>query len=141
MTTSFGSVCFGSLLVAIVQALRQIANMARNNQDANGLLVCCAQCILGCLESLLEYFNKWAFVYVGLYGYSYIEAGKNVITLFKDRGWEAIIADNLVGTTMFFLSLAVGLITGAVGILFVTQTNWWDTFANTAGDKKIIAFM
>lgn len=37
-----------------------------------------------------------AFVYVGLYGYSYIEAGKNVITLFKNRGWEAIIADDLI---------------------------------------------
>ena len=37
-----------------------------------------------------------AFVYVGLYGYSYLEAGKNVITLFKNRGWEAIIADDLI---------------------------------------------
>jgi len=115
--------------------------MARNNGDANALLACCANCILGCLESILEYFNKWAFVYVGLYGYSYLEAGKNVMTLFKNRGWEAIIADNLVGTTMFFLSLAVGLITGAVGILFVTQTNWWDSFASTSGNKQIIAFM
>ena len=37
-----------------------------------------------------------AFVYVGLYGYSYLEAGRNVITLFKNRGWEAIIADDLI---------------------------------------------
>lgn len=40
-------------------------------------------------------FNKWAFVYVGIYGFGYIEAGKNVIELFKSRGWEAIIADDL----------------------------------------------
>jgi len=140
-TTSFGSICFGSLLVAIIQAVRQLANMARSNGDANALLVCCADCILGCLESILEYFNKWAFVYVGLYGYSYIEAGKNVMTLFKNRGWEAIIADNLVGTTMFFLSLAVGLITGAAGIIFVERTDWWSTFANASGNNKIIAFI
>jgi hypothetical protein len=127
--------------VAIIQAVRQLANTARNNGDANALLVCCADCILGCLESILEYFNKWAFVYVGLYGYSYLEAGKNVMALFKNRGWEAIIADNLVGTTMFFISLAVGLITGAVGLLFVTETDWYDSFANTAGNEKIIAFM
>ena len=37
-----------------------------------------------------------AFVYVGSYGYSYLEAGKNFITLFKNRGWEAIITDDLI---------------------------------------------
>ena len=101
MTTSFGSICFGSLLVAIVQALRALANQAQENGDA-GILACIAVCILGCIESLIEYFNKWAFIYVGIYGYSYLEAGKNVIALFRNRGWEAIIADDLVGNALFF---------------------------------------
>ena len=43
-----------------------------------------------------------AFVYVSLYGYSYLEAGKNVITLFKNRGWEAIIADDLISNGMYY---------------------------------------
>ena len=80
MTTSFGSICFGSLLVAIVQATRALAEAARNND--NQILVCIADCLLSCLQSILEYFNKWAFVYVGLYGYSYIEAGKSEFVLF-----------------------------------------------------------
>jgi len=66
----------------------------RENGDA-GILACIAECLLSCLAGLVEYFNKWAFVYVGIYGYGYIEAGKNVIQLFKNRGWEAIIADDL----------------------------------------------
>ena len=57
LTTSFGSICFGSLLVAIVQATRALANAARDNE--NQILVCIATCILACIESLLEYFNKW----------------------------------------------------------------------------------
>lgn len=48
LTTSFGSICFGSLLVAIIQALRALADSARNND--NQILVCIAMCILGCLE-------------------------------------------------------------------------------------------
>ena len=48
LTTSFGSICFGSLLVAIVQALKALAQSARNND--NQLLICIAECILGCLE-------------------------------------------------------------------------------------------
>jgi hypothetical protein len=123
MTTSFGSICFGSLLVAILQALRQLVNSARNGD--NGILICIADCILGCLESILEYFNKWAFVYVGLYGYSYLEAGKNVFSLFKNRGWEAIIADDLVSMTLFLVSLMVGLVTGGVGIALIKVTEWF----------------
>jgi hypothetical protein len=125
MTTSFGSICFGSLLVAIVQATRALADSARNND--NQILVCIAQCILSCLESILEYFNKWAFVYVGLYGYSYIEAGKSVITLFKNRGWEAIIADDLISNVFFFISLCVGGLCAAFGLIF-EQTNpeWFE---------------
>lgn len=57
VTTSFGSVCFGSLLVAILQALKSLADSAQQNGDA-AILACIAECILGCLASMLEYFNK-----------------------------------------------------------------------------------
>lgn len=82
--------------------------------------------------SILEYFNKWAFVYVGLYGYSYIEAGKNVFTLFKNRGWEAIIADDLVSNVFFFLSLCVGGLCAAVGYAFNEDQpeGWFDNSPN-----------
>ena len=59
ITTSFGSICFGSLLVAIIQAIRQLAEMARQNDDLGSALACCIDCILGCIESLMEYFNKY----------------------------------------------------------------------------------
>lgn len=140
LTTSFGSICFGSLLVAIIQAVRQLAETARQNDELGNTLACCIDCILGCLESILEYFNKWAFVYVGLYGFGYCEAGKNVMTLFKDRGWEAVIADDLVGMVLGMMSLLVGLVTGGVGVAFATQTNWYDNFEDEI-TPNIIAFV
>lgn len=72
-TFSFGSICFGSLLVAIVQALRTLLDIARSQEDQEGcnILVCLLQCILGCIEGIIEELNKWAYVYVGLYGYRY----------------------------------------------------------------------
>merc|ERR1712232_1500775 len=115
LTTSFGSICFGSLLVAIIEALRALANTARNNDDANAILICLVDCILACIQGIVEYFNKWAYIYVGLYGYSYLEAGKNVMKLFHDRGWEAIIADDLISNALFLVSLIVGLVSGGVG--------------------------
>lgn len=103
-------------------------------------MACIAECILACLASILEYFNKWAFVYVGLYGYSYLEAGRNVITLFQNRGWEAIIADDLVGNTMFLVSVIVGGLTGCVGLIVQATSGFFDT-ADEAGNDQAVAFL
>jgi Plasma-membrane choline transporter len=64
VTYSFGSICLGSLLVAIVKALRSLEYYTRDNDDFQ-FLSCIIQCLLGCLESILEEINKWAYVYVG----------------------------------------------------------------------------
>ena len=130
ITTSFGSICFGSLIVAIIQALRQIVQMAKDNDDIGPFIACCIDCILSCIEGLVEYFNKWAFVYVGLYGYSYCEAGKNVMSLFRDRGWEAVIADDIVGAVLGFLSLISGLITLGIGVFIASTVDWFDAMIN-----------
>jgi len=111
---SFGSICFGSLIVAFVKALRQLAHMARDNDECQ-VLLCLVDCLLGCLEEIIEYFNKWAYVYVGLYGYSYLEAGKNVMQLFQNKGWTTIITDDLVENVLFMVSVGIGLITGLLG--------------------------
>ena len=119
-TYSFGSICLGSLIVAILEATREMVRSARNSED--GILVCLADCCLGILESLVEYFNKWAFVFVGLYGFTFVEAGKNVINLFKSRGWDTIITDNLCDRVLLLVSLGVGVLTGSFLDLFMIMT-------------------
>lgn len=118
-TYSFGSICFGSLLVAIVQALRTLLDISRSQEDSEGgaILVCLLQCLLGCVEGIIEELNKWAYVYVGLYGYSYLEAGRNVMILFQQRGWTSIIADSMVENVLCMTSVGIGLLTGLVGII------------------------
>mmetsp|Transcript_15710 Transcript_15710/g.43342 ORF Transcript_15710/g.43342 Transcript_15710/m.43342 type:complete len:497 (+) Transcript_15710:85-1575(+) len=136
-TTSFGSICFGSFVVAVIRALETLANAARSNDDG-GIGVCIAECILSCLAAIVEYFNKWAFVYVGIYGYGYCEAGKNVFTLFKNRGWEAIIADDLVANTLGLVGLFVGAIMGCIGLILDATTDLYD---DAGGDSAAIAFI
>jgi Plasma-membrane choline transporter len=134
LTTSFGSICFGSLIVALIQAVKSLVHSMREN--GSGFVACCADCILGCIESLVEYFNKWAYVYVGLYGFSFMEAGSNVMTLFRSRGWSVIVADMMVDTVLFFVGVGVGvltaLFTALIGYLVNSQTD--------AGTLNVIAF-
>ena len=45
-----------------------------------------------------------------------MEAGKNVMTLFRSRGWTAIIADMMIDTVLFMVSLGVGLLIGILSV-------------------------
>lgn len=105
----------GSLVVAVVQALRALSHQARQNEDCQ-ILFCLVECILACIQDIVEYFNKWAYVYVGLYGFDYVTAGKNVIQLFQQKGWTVIIADDLTDRVLMMVSMCVGIITGLTGL-------------------------
>jgi len=80
------------------------------------LLYCLIECILGCIQDIIEYFNKWAYVYVGLYGFGYIEAGRNVVQLFQQKGWTVIITDDLTDRVLMMVSIGVGVLTGFAGL-------------------------
>lgn len=86
VTYSFGSISFGSLLVAIIQFLRQACNIARQNEAAQGnILGSILFCVLGCFISILEwavqFINEYAFSYIALYGKAYIPAAKVYLPL------------------------------------------------------------
>jgi len=121
---SFGSICFGSLVVAVLQVLQYLVRASREERRRNGrhqsassgLLWCLLQCIVDNLEHLAEYLNKWAFVYVGLYGYDYMTAGSKVFELFQARGWDVIIQDQLVSRVLSLVQLIVALLSGLAGL-------------------------
>lgn len=81
MTYSFGSISFGSLLVAIVQLLRQACSIAQQNEAAQGNLLgqiffCCLGCLIGILDWAIQFINEYAFSYIALYGKAYMPAAK-----------------------------------------------------------------
>ncbi|KAJ3175434.1 putative choline transporter, neither null mutation nor overexpression affects choline transport [Geranomyces variabilis] len=124
LTTSFGSVCFGSLVIAILQTIRAILRMAQNDAASDGnlagaLCAACAGCCLGIIEDLIQYFNKWAFCQVAIYGTDYITAAKNTWALCKSRGVDAIINDQLIGSVLGVGGIVVSFICGFVAFLYV----------------------
>lgn len=57
---------------------------------------------------------------------------------YYSRGWEAIIADDLVGNTLFLMSVIVGGLSGIVGLLLDVTT---DYFVNAPGNTRLMAFL
>ena len=131
-TLSLGSICMGSLLVAFIQTLRFMVEQMRSQDDS--ILTCIADCILSCLESYAQYFNKWAYVYVGLYGYPYVTAGKKVMELFKARGWSSVVSFDLVSGALFMVGIVIGMLCGIVGfVLARLQPAWFAMIGSYAG--------
>ena len=128
VTYSLGSICFGSLLEAVISVVRVLAENAKNQarEDDDGcasILYCILECILSMLEDIIEYFNQWAYVLIGLYGYSYLESGRKVMELFRARGWTAIITNDLVGYVLSFTAMVIGLLTGLCGLIIEVITS------------------
>jgi hypothetical protein len=100
-TTSFGSICFGSLIVALLRTLRMIFRSFRQNSDniAIVILAFIGECIVACLDQLLEYFNQYAYAQIAIYGKSYCRAAKDTWHLVHSHGIQAIINDNIIGTS------------------------------------------
>ncbi|KAG8949783.1 putative choline transporter, neither null mutation nor overexpression affects choline transport [Tulasnella sp. 424] len=123
-TISLGSIAFGSLIVTILELIRLLLNAAQNNSDDafGAILACVAACCVGCIESLVEYFNRYAYIEIALYGKPYIPAAKDTWRLFKDRGIDALINDSLVGITLNFGGYIVGILSALFGYIYLRST-------------------
>jgi len=81
LTYSFGSISFGSLIVAIINMLRQACSIARQQEAAQGntfasIAFCVLGCVIGILDWAVQFINRYAFSYIALYGKAYIPAAK-----------------------------------------------------------------
>eukprot|EP00475_Leptophrys_vorax_P042289 TRINITY_DN7975_c0_g2_i1.p1 TRINITY_DN7975_c0_g2~~TRINITY_DN7975_c0_g2_i1.p1 ORF type:complete len:496 (-),score=122.11 TRINITY_DN7975_c0_g2_i1:41-1438(-) len=115
LTTSFGSVCLGSFLIAIVKTLKYVLEQAKKSR--NNWATCIVRCILSCLEGVIEYINLYAFTYVAIYGLPYCEAARNVWQLLETRGFDIIVNDDLVAGVLLVGSVISGVIVAGVNFV------------------------
>ncbi|GAA6040564.1 hypothetical protein JCM8097_005466 [Rhodosporidiobolus ruineniae] len=138
-TYSLGSIAFGSLIVAILDLLRAFFQILQGYETEEGNMVgaciaCVAQCCIACLTNMVEYFNRYAYITIALYGESYIQAAKETWRLFKDRGITALINDCLTGNIWSFGSFAVGLLCSAFSFLYLKYAD--PSYVQENGDIK-----
>ena len=122
LTTSFGSICLGSLILSVVRAMRVTVNLMaqRPGNPRNGgaaavqaVCYCLAQCFLSILDRVVEFVNQFAFAQVAIYGKSYCQAAQATWELFKVRGFDALLNDSVIGIVLGFACLMAGLTSAA----------------------------
>ena len=125
VTYQYGAICFGALVVAPIEAIATSVNsLKRSSVRAESGAVssvlagclCCITTVLQCCESILDYFNKFAFCLVGMRGASYAYASRQVVALFGTQGCIAAGADFYVENVVALASISVGAVTAAFAV-------------------------
>ncbi|KAI5966139.1 PNS1 [Candida pseudojiufengensis] len=124
LTYCFGSICMGSLLEAIIQLIRQLINIARSQVDSwagqCGLII--LNFIVGIIDWLVQYFNKYAYCYVALYGKSYVRSAKDTFDLLRFKGMDVLVNDMFINVALNFYSLFVAYLSSLLAYLYLKFT-------------------
>jgi hypothetical protein len=117
VTYALGSICRGSVVGPLAHWLRWCTRHRRvvpdNKPVVNGTedsfwMHQCQTQWRGC--------NRWAYTYMGMYGYSYGEAGEKALQLFTTREWLEVVQDNLLQNVLIMVSVVIG---GSAGVFAV----------------------
>ncbi|KAG5673587.1 hypothetical protein PVAND_003622 [Polypedilum vanderplanki] len=102
-----GSICFGSVLIAIVQfariTLKIIENTFENSQNRIAMWIMTAcKCCLMCFENFIQYLSKNAYVIITINGSSFCVASKRAFKLLSSNALQ-VLAINSVGDFVLLL--------------------------------------
>jgi len=83
---SFGAICLGSLVIAIVRALEKLMEKLQRDarEDGNAVLcviACLLRCIISCIGDIMEWISSYVYVQVALRGLSFFQGAKATYAL------------------------------------------------------------
>ena len=92
--------------------------------EAVGLCRQCCAC-LGPLHRFVRSSNRWTYTYIGMYGYSFAEAGDRALQLFQTRQWLEVVEDSLIQNVLLMSSVVIGGSSGVFAVV-VEETDGYD---------------
>lgn len=127
-TTSLGSICLGSLLVAIVRTTRSILYIATkqlSKVESTGFIrklqsffIGLLRYILNVMDKLVVYFNRYALCFVAIYRYDFIKGSKSASNLFARRGFTTLLNDDIIDVVLNIGHVIIGTTSMSMGYVF-----------------------
>lgn len=104
---SLGSIAAGSLIVATLQWIAWLIEQSRKAASNSGnqvlaVLISCIGCIVRVVERWVEMVNRFAYVYIAMYGSSFCESTGNVKRLLQRNVASVVLTDVIVDAVMMF---------------------------------------
>lgn len=132
MTTSHGSICEGSFLLAMVTYVLTWIRMLTDGVEMREKLEpdkrnCCAMCLLKCclchlktccfcFLNAMKWLSQYAYVYIGAFGIDFASAGREAMRLLELHGIMAVVSDSVTWHVGMFGAF-VGFLLASTGIV------------------------
>lgn len=102
-----GTAAFGSLVIAIILTIRAIISYIQRKAKNSGnkilqYVMCILQCCMWCLEKIMRFLNKNAYIQTAIYGYSFCKACRVAFFLLL-RNILRVAAVNMVADFVLLL--------------------------------------
>jgi len=120
ITKHTGSLAFGSAVIAAMEVFQKVLEWAdaKNKQEANNQAVECilktCLCLCTCLEGIIQFINKNAYIDIAITSDGFCKAVRNVMHVVIDHGAAMAI---LNAATYIFQIVGMLSITGLCGLL------------------------
>lgn len=139
----FGSLAFGSLLVAIVQFLqlmveafkKQAENTGADKNKVMEYIINCLRCCLACVERIVQFINKNAYIQIALTGKNFCMAAKDGFELVWSNPLRYAIVGGIGSIIMFLGKLMIAFGTTLAMYAYLTYA------PNTVMGKLLFLFV
>ncbi|KAF9574681.1 hypothetical protein EC968_005912 [Mortierella alpina] len=122
-TTSFGSICLGALFIAIVQfTVFALRNTAKKLKESSFPLAVLLVTFCRLIQGLVENFNNYTLIYVGITGESLFAAARSASKIFHRNLLWGLLSDFLTKLILFVNATLLSLMTGFAAYIFATHT-------------------
>jgi len=133
-----GSLAFGSAVIAALEFIQRILEWAekKSQLEHNQVLTCILSCILcacRCLEGIIQFINKNAYIDIAITSSGFCTAVQNVMHIIVDHGAAMAI---LNGATFIFQIVGLASITATCGLLSAYLLTG-DKYSNSASEDYI----
>lgn len=122
----FGSLAFGSCILAIVWIIRALFEyIAGKMEDATGnngctkCLVCCCRCILDCFDRFIRHLTQNAYIYMALSNESFCSSAINAFLLTLKNSVKFAMVDGMAGMFMLIGKACISVTTTFIGFILI----------------------
>jgi solute carrier family 44 (choline transporter-like protein), member 2/4/5 len=127
----FGSLAFGSLILAIVQFLQLVVEAVKKQAESSGAannkcfeyVINCLRCCLQCVERVVEFINKTAYIQIALRGKNFCSAAKDGFEIVWANPLRYMVVSGVGWIIMFLGKLMIAASTTVGFYILITYVS------------------
>lgn len=139
-----GTAAYGALLVAIIQMIRTIiAKAQKEAKKANSKIaqcvLCCCQCCFWCLETLLKFINKNAYIQTAIFSTSFCKSCRESFSLIFRNAARVAAITYVSAAVLIVGKLFISSIVTVFGYYIILEQIGEDL--NSVGGPTVVIFL